>query len=231
MTARSKRRAPWVSPKMKRSFFFCWSDSLIGFTQTKRSSEKNRFFQEILLRREEKGSQTIGRDQYDYYTRWYHPVIRSLVDKVDWHDDYALLGRNVVPPISASEARQSVALLKQLKLIARDDTGAWHRAGPIISTGDEVNSLNVRNCHKQVSELTKDAYDNSEQNQREISALTLGIGEKEFNQIKKRIAAFRKELIEFVREVDSPDRVYQLNLQFFPVSRGAKRKNKKDTDQ
>lgn len=203
---------------------------LVRFTQAKRSPEKDRFFQEMLFWREEKGSHRIGRHQYEYYTRWYHPVLRSLVDKVDWHDDYALLGRKVVPPISASQARQSVALLKRLKLIDKDEHGAWHRSSQMISTGDEVDSLNVRNYHKQVSELAKDAYDNSDQSQREISALTLGVGEKEFSQIKERIAEFRKELIELVREADSPDRVYQLNLQFFPVSRMAIRKNQKDTD-
>ena len=54
---------------------------------------------------------------------------------------------------------------------------------------------------------------------REISTLTLGISRDGFNQIKERIRSFRKEVIEIARNDENEDRVYQCNLDLFPLTR------------
>lgn len=200
---------------------------LVKFTQSKSSRDKDKYFRSMLDFKGTIGDKIIDRGMYDYYTAWYHPVIRSLIDKVEWGNDYALLGRMVVPPISASKARKSVKLLERLGLIVQDQNGAWKRTSAIISTGDEVRSLNIVNYHKEVSQLARDAYDRSSSEERDISALTLGVGEKEFKMIKSKIQAFRKEIIEIARNAEEPDRVYQLNFQLFPASRKKRAYRKK----
>jgi uncharacterized protein (TIGR02147 family) len=71
-----------------------------------------------------------------------------------------------------------------------------------------------------VSRLAEAAHDRTRREERDISALTLGIGEEEFEAIKARIQAFRKEIMEMAVASKEADRVYQLNFQFFPVGRG-----------
>jgi uncharacterized protein (TIGR02147 family) len=90
----------------------------------------------------------------------------------------------------------------------------------VVSTGDEVGSLNVINYHKQVSRLAEAAHDRSPREERDISALTLGISAEDFAAIKGRIQAFRKEIMEMALASKDADRVYQLNFQFFPVGKG-----------
>src|SRR6185295_698586 len=127
-------------------------------------------------------------------------------------------GRSLTPAISARDAAKSVALLEKLGLIVLKD-GRYAQTQAFISTGDEVGSLNVVNYHKQVSRLAEEAHDRSEKEERDISALTLGISEESFRQIKARIQAFRKEIMDMAQVSGNPDRVYQLNFQFFPVGR------------
>jgi uncharacterized protein (TIGR02147 family) len=88
-----------------------------------------------------------------------------------------------------------------------------------ISTGDEVNSLNVVNYHKQVTRLAEGAFDHTPRELRDISALTLGINALDAQLIKEKIQSFRKDIIEIAKASQGSDRVYQLNFQFFPVSR------------
>jgi len=83
-----------------------------------------------------------------------------------------------------------------------------------------VASLNIINYHKQVSRLAEGAHDISAKEERDISALTLGISEEDFQRIKARIQAFRKEIMDIAMASSEPDRVYQLNFQLFPVGRG-----------
>jgi uncharacterized protein (TIGR02147 family) len=201
---------------------------LVPFTQARTNGAKDHYFGRMLGMKRKLKIARIGEEQYEYYTKWYHPVIRSLITKVDpgagpgGEPDYARLAHCLIPPIPARDAKKSVKLLEKLGLIARGPDGKWIQASAIISTGDEVASLNVINYHRQVSRLAEEAHDLSVRDARDISALTLGVGEAEFKLIKARIQAFRKEMIDIALSADAADRVYQLNLQFFPVGMAGK---------
>jgi uncharacterized protein (TIGR02147 family) len=191
---------------------------LVHFTQAKISDTKDYFYKKMMSYKRELNVAQINDEQYDYYTKWYHPVIRSLVSKVSFGENYALLGRKLSPRITTTEAKRSVQLLERLGLIQKDAAGAWMQSAPVLSTGNEVMSLNVVNYHKQVSKLAEGAFDRSPPELRDISALTMGIGIKEFSEIKAKVQTFRREIMEIAIQSKEADRVYQLNFQFFPVS-------------
>ena len=204
--------------KSETSFF----GVLVLFTQAKSSESKDLYFQKMLGMKRKLKLVRFSEVQYEYYTKWYHPVIRSLSVKMDFGQDYAQLGRCLIPPITAREAKKSIGLLEKLGFIARGANGRHTLTSSVVSTGDEVASLNVINYHKQVSRLAEGAHDLSSQEERDISALTLGIGEEDFFRIKARIQAFRKEIMEMASAASEPDRVYQFNFQFFPVGKAEK---------
>jgi uncharacterized protein (TIGR02147 family) len=204
-------------------------DLLVRFNQAPTSNEKDLLFKKMMRFRRDDGPALLSEEHYEYYNKWYHPVIRSLVSKVDFKNDYALLGRKLVPHISPSEARRSVRLLTKLGLVQKDAQGRWMQTDPVLSTGDEVMSLNVVNYHKQVSRLAEGAFDRSTREVRDISALTMGIDRETFGRLKARIQDFRKEIMEMVKGARSPDRVYQLNLQFFPVSEWKRKEDGHET--
>lgn len=197
-----------------------WFDLMVSFTQAKTNAARDQAYQRMLGLKRKLKIVRLGEEQYDYYTKWYHPVVRSMVTKVDFGEDYGLLGRCLLPPISAAEAKKSVRLLERLGLIERGPDGRHVLKGAVISTGDEVASLNVVNYHKQVSRLAEAAHDRAPRQERDISALTLGINEEDVRLIKERIQAFRKEIMEIALASRESDRVYQMNFQFFPVGKG-----------
>lgn len=200
---------------------------MVPFTQAKTNAAKDQIYQRMLGLKRKLKIVKLGEEQYDYYTKWHHPVIRSLVTKVDFGagpgaPDYGRLARCLVPPITAAEARKSVRLLEKLNLIMRGPDGKYVHKNPVVSTGDEVASLNIVNYHKQVSRLAEAAHDRASREERDISSLTLGVNEEDFKVIKARIQAFRKEIMELALASKDADRVYQLNFQLFPVGRGEK---------
>jgi len=194
-------------------------DLLVRFTQADNSEEKNVFFRKMIELKKRLNIIRIGEEQYEYYTKWYHPVIRSLVSKVEWNGNFAVLAKFLLPQITPGEAKKSVALLKKLGFIGADGAGKWVQKNDVISTGDEVMSLNVVNYHKQVTRLAENAFERSAKDWRDISTLTLGINKDDVAAIKARIQLFRREIMEMARASENADRVYQLNFQFFPVSK------------
>ena len=201
---------------------------MVAFTQARTNDVKDSYYQRMLGMKRKLKIAKISEEQYEYYTKWYHPVVRSMVSKVDFSDgdgghDFSILGRCLIPPIPAREAKKSVLLLEKLGLISRDKHGGYTQGSAIVSTGDEVDSLSVVNYHKQVSRLAEGAHDISVKEERDISALTLGINEADALRIKTRIQAFRKEIMELAAASEHADRVYQINFEMFPVGKAGRK--------
>lgn len=211
----ARKVARTLSLKKKETEFF---HLIVKFTQAKINDEKDVYYKKIIDFKKRMKIIRITEQQYEYYKKWYHPVIRSLVSKVDFRDDYSLLAKKLLPKISKYEAKKSVELLEKLGFIKKNKKGKWVQADSVLSTGNEVSSLNVVNYHKQVSRLAEGALDRASADKRDISSLTIGINEKDFKRIKSRIQKFRKEIINIVQNSSDSDRVYQLNFQLYPVS-------------
>jgi len=192
---------------------------LVHFTQAHDTETKNDFYTRMIALKKKLKIVRIAEEHYAYYLKWYNPVIRSLVSKVDWNDDFSVLAKKLLPPIQPGEAKKSVRLLQKLGFIERDSSGKWTQKNDVNSTGDEVASLNVVNYHKQVTTLAENVFERTPREKRDISALTLGINKEDAAAIKGKIQEFRKQIMEIARASEKADRVYQLNFQFFPVSK------------
>ncbi len=201
--------------KRERSFF----EYLVGFTQAKDSKTKDEMYRKMLGLKKQLRLNKLEENQYQLYTKWYFPVIRSLVSKIDFGNDYKLLGNAVNPKISALEAKQAVKLLEKSGFIKKDPSGRWAQVTNMLSTGDEVDSLNVINFHKSMSKIAIEAFDNTPKIERDISSLTIGINRKDFNLIKTELQEFRKKILSIAQSSEPADSVYQVNLQLFPLTK------------
>jgi uncharacterized protein (TIGR02147 family) len=45
------------------------------------------------------------------------------------------------------------------------------------------------------------------------------MGEQGFRELEEKMALFRREILETARRDECPDRVYQLNMQLFPLTK------------
>jgi uncharacterized protein (TIGR02147 family) len=54
---------------------------------------------------------------------------------------------------------------------------------------------------------------------RDISSLTLAVGDSGLRRLKERLQRFRRELLELSALEDDPAQVVQINFQLFPLSR------------
>jgi uncharacterized protein (TIGR02147 family) len=67
-------------------------------------------------------------------------------------------------------------------------------------------------------ELAQEALYSVPKTHRDISTLTLSISKQGLQRMKEKIKEFRRELLEIAKADEHADRVYQLNLQLFPLS-------------
>jgi uncharacterized protein (TIGR02147 family) len=73
-----------------------------------------------------------------------------------------------------------------------------------------------------------DALDTIPREEREISSLTLCIGQEVMLDLKERIREFRRELLQLAELSGDPERVVQINFQLFPLSEKKPQEKEKD---
>jgi uncharacterized protein (TIGR02147 family) len=198
-------------------------ENLVYFNQAHNFTERNFYYEKLNAiapsTSEASTARKLRRDQYEFYSNWYHVVIRSLIDLFPDVKDYSRLAKMIYPAIKSKQAQKSVELLRRLGLIEKQKNGAYKVSSKILSTGHEVESLAVTHFHLACMELAAKALRELPKDRRNVSGLTLGISSKAYDKICEVIHSSQKEILDIAEKDTDSDRVYQLNFHLFPVSR------------
>lgn len=199
--------------KKEREFF----EYLVFMNQATVHDEKNHYYRKMISMVGYKSIATIEKDQYEYFSKWYYPVIRELLPFDEDGATPEMIAAKLNPRITPKQAESALQLLKKLNLIKQNPRGGWEQVHRDISTGPEIRSMAAANFHKEMLELSMASIDRFPASQRDISGLTLSIRRKNIKEMKTRLASFRRELMELASIEDKPDMVVQINIQLFPL--------------
>jgi uncharacterized protein (TIGR02147 family) len=223
--ALSKSNAFRISGALKHGRYEAeYFENLVSFNQAKNMKEKNLYFDRMCRIREKgKGACSqpaqLRKEQFEFFSKWYHTIIRSLIDMYEFRGDYRWLAKMVNPSILPRDAKKSVQLLEKLGLIEKQKSGLWKVTDKSVTTGKEVAGLAVENYHMEAAELAKRAIHETTADKRNISGLVLGISQEGYARIVEEIQEFQKKVMAIADSDEEADRVYHFNLHLYPVSR------------
>ncbi|MBF0430809.1 MAG: TIGR02147 family protein [Fibrobacteria bacterium] len=191
---------------------------LVQFNQSTNEEERELLFDQLIsLNRTPKSF--VDKKSYAYYKKWYHSAIFSLVDVIEIKDDYKALAKKLYPTITTKQARDSIKLMSDLGLIEKDEEGVWRATDRAITAGPYVRNELVKQYQLQCLDLAKQIMLNQLKKPHNISTMTVSISGKAYQLIEKKLQKFKSEIRSIVhKEGDPSDRVYQLNIQYFPQS-------------
>lgn len=197
--------------------FFC---DLVALNQAKTARDRDTAYQRLSRFRQYRALRRLDAEQAAYHSNWYLPAIRELVTRTDFRDDPAWIARTLLPPIRRNEAKKAVETLLALGLLQRDARERLVQADPLVTTGDGPQGHHIVSYHRMMLESAARSIDAVERELREISTLTVCVGDEALPVIKQRISAFRRELLQFAEQASDRTRVLQINFQMFPLSKG-----------
>lgn len=180
---------------------------------------------EIIALRSELAESDMDRAQIEYFSEWYHPVVRELVALADFRFDPAWIVKRISPEISTEQAIYSLKLLQRVGYIELDPvSGRWVQTEVNVKTSVEVRSLALLRFHRQMIERAKEAILAVPSAERDVSAITIALSDRQFQELKKSLQATRREVLKKFASETRPDaaepsRIYQLNTQLFPLTR------------
>ena len=129
-----------------------------------------------------------------------------------------MLAEQCQPPITVWDAKRAVKLLLRLRLIEKDRGGRYRTTDSNLTTGQKWNSHAVESYQREMVRLAGESIERAKKQERDLSTVTLSIDEKSLPEIQEQIRQFRLSLIKMVNSHGGAGRVYQLNVQLFPLS-------------
>lgn len=207
--------AEFCGLKEKEAEYF---EALVHFIKAK-SHRKSKLYFEKLISIKSISAQKLVAQQYEYYRKWQHSAVRSLLEYHEFTGDYKALAARLSPPISVKEAKESVALLEKLALIRQDANGRYVLTDTAVTSGAQWQSLAIEAFQEETIRLSQASLQRHPKEHRDVSTVTMNINARDYSELRERIKEFRGAVIKYVNGATDPDRTYQLNIQFFPLSK------------
>lgn len=162
----------------------------------------------------------ISPDKYEYFGKWYHAALRELLYFAPCDGDFKALGRRLDPPVPAAQVKQSIALLAKLGMIKKDADGYYRQTSALITADSLGESLHVENFQAETMRLAMESLSRHAPASRDMSTLTATLSADSLVKAKAAIKALRQCILALAEKDQHVDRVMQLNIQLFPLTRG-----------
>lgn len=192
--------------------------ALVRMNQAGSTEERSRWFEELSSVPRYRATRRLDRSQYDYFALWYCVPIRELVARGDFVEDPAWIGRQLRPPISASNARKALELLFELNLVERTADGQLQQSQPLLTTGPQLRALAARRFHQQMLHRAEEAMDNVPLDEREVGGVAVRLTRPQVQHLKRRLYELRQEVLQLDGAGGGEQAVYHFAFQLFPVT-------------
>ena len=184
-------------------------------------------FRKLYSMRERSSEGHLSPDAFEYFDCWYHPVVRELVALSEFQSDPTWIAESLEPKIRVDEARKSLELLERLGMIRFDSEKNRHVLTQTrVATDLQVDSMSVVRYHQRMIDHGKDAITNIQETLRDISAITFNGDAVLAEKVKGELDALRLRLLSYSEKSTNGDQIWQLNMQFFPMSSRVKSSKK-----
>jgi uncharacterized protein (TIGR02147 family) len=162
----------------------------------------------------------VSESELAYFREWWIAALRSMLEVVDGKAVPRDLAARLAPPISEDDVVRALRLLQELGLVRKASSGRLVLTDTHLTAGTESEKIAaVRHYQRQVLALAADSLERFSPSMRDISTLTLTVDGTAFEEVREIIKECRRQIQKCVGEVRRPDRVMQLAMAFFPISR------------
>jgi uncharacterized protein (TIGR02147 family) len=207
-------RAIGLNPKETEYF-----EDLVSFDQARNQSDKEFYLARITDKRKSVNVKELEDRQYEFYTEWYHTVIRELLTLVKDNSNPLELAKYLIPSVTPAKVKKSLELMEGLGIIKKEK-GVYKQADPFITGGGPFRNTAIVNFQKQMLNMGTEAWDRFGNKEITMNTVTLCMSEKLVETMKQEVRKFKKKLYKLVEsDENNPDRVYHLNLDLFPMSK------------
>lgn len=192
--------------------------ALVGYNNATDPRERSIYFARLRTSKKPTTRRILSSQYFEFFSNWYIAPIWELVASVSFAGDFGKLASMLSPSITAEEARHALNVLLELDLV-EPFGDKYAQKSRDLHTSERLVSRAIREYQAATIELARRALDHTPAEFRQINTLSLGLDAERWEKVKSAIREFRQRIVDIAAEVEAVDRVYQLNLQAFPLTK------------
>jgi uncharacterized protein (TIGR02147 family) len=210
--------APAMKLKKREWEYF---ENLVFFCQAETVKDREHYLARLNTIRKGAFFKQLGGDHYEYIANWLNSVVRELAGMTRGKADETRLSARIAAHVTPAEVRKSLDLLVRLGMLSRTPEGGYKQTDSLLSTGPGITGIAAAQYHIGTMALAAQAIERFKPEDRELVGMTLGVSRQTFERIRERMWEFRQEILAMADD-PSPEQVYQLSIQLFPMTKGNK---------
>lgn len=187
---------------------------LLNQSENKEDQKKYRAKLKNLLQRK---PNPIQKDQLRFFSQWYIPAIREVLNLKAFVSNLNWIKRKFIFPLTENKIREALEVLENLGMVKKIKQ-RWILQKEHLTVGEEVTEEMILQYHQEMLKISQMSLELPFE-QRDVSALTMSLSQKEFEQLKKELIDFREKIQHRLAHSDEEAQlVAQLNIQFFKLT-------------
>lgn len=197
---------------------------MVLFGQATDQAQRNMYLKELNEYRVSSKLRTGEIDQkaFDKIPSWVTWVIFSMIDQDNVKFEPNRLRELLRGKASFDEIDEALrGLITSGEVVQRPENGELERARNLMESAEDVPVALVRKLQAELMYLGLESLFRDAPTEREFGTLTLALTKPEFEELRFQLRKIRKEAqknIAVKRASSKGERVYQMNLQLFPVT-------------
>ena len=193
--------------------------NLVFLNQAASTEEKCLYAEKIVRSKSFRDVHPMGSSELEYFSQWYYVAIRELILLHGFRSEPEWIAKKLCPAITPAEAAKALTELIRLSLIQKDKDRGYVQVHNLISTSSEVLSTFLAHFHREMIKKGAESIDRFPRFRRHINSATVALSADGAKRVKKLVEQFRDEILEISAQETRPTDVYELNLQFFPLTK------------
>lgn len=218
----ARKPGPDITDRLIRFFTLSTEDAayfqdLIDLDRFKRDPKLTSLLLKKMDRnRAERSITTLDLQLFETISNWYCLAIREMARMDGFVEDAQWLSKRLRFSVTPEQTEQAIRLLLSVGLLKRDENGRLRAASPSFRTPDGM-FLAGRRYHAAMLGHAREALEEVPNEEREFRTLAIPV---RFSNVAKAKEMLREFAVKFeaALEEESGDAVYQLQLQFFPLT-------------
>ena len=189
------------------------------FGDAKSDAKKIQAFNEMQNIAKENRLRVVDGEAFKYFESWVNPVMRELAPIKPGAKPLEL-ARNCYPVVSATEVRQSLDFMVHANFLKKVGEDTYVQTEKVVTGSSAAIPLALRSMNRQMSKFATDAIDDIPPEKRHTAGVTLGMSNATYKWLVQKLESLRQQVVAMAAKEKDYDKVYRLNLQLFPLTKG-----------
>lgn len=192
--------------------------AMVAFSDEPDVNKRAAAFEKMQAIAEENKVRIVGESAYRYFDTWWNPILREMAPMLAVASP-TQISNLLYGGVTRFDVQQSLDFLVEAGFLTRTGHNVYEQTDKAVAGSSDAIPKTIRMMQKQMALLGARIIDELPKSERNFSGLTVAANKQTYERVVEELTTCRKKIASIVANAENGNRIYRLNLHFFPVTK------------